>query len=66
MNIENQKQAVKLLKAAKDILTKCEESTTVLEVMCVTAIWDEAECDGYCLLDEIKMLLEEIEIDEDL
>jgi len=48
-----------LLRAARDILQKCHDSTTVEEVMYVTAIWDDAECDGFCLLEEITNLLQE-------
>ena len=53
-----------LLKATKDILNKCNQSSYVLEVMAVTAIWDEAECDGNCLLEEVTELLEEISWDK--
>lgn len=53
-----------LLKATKDILTKCHDSFYVLDVMSVTAIWDEAECDGYCLKEEITELLKEFERQE--
>lgn len=42
-----------LLKAAYDILKKCEESPYVLDILSVTAIWDDAECDGSCLKDDI-------------
>ena len=46
-----------LLQAAYDILKQCSDSSTVLDVMSVTAYWDEAECDGYCLLDDIAVEL---------
>ena len=59
----DQAQSKKLLKATLDILTKCAESYTILDVMSVTAIWDDVECDGYCLKDEITELLETIEDD---
>ena len=42
-----------LLKATYDILKKCYESPCVEDVMCTTAIWDDAECDGFCLMEEI-------------
>jgi hypothetical protein len=48
-----------LLKAARDLLQKQEDSPYVLNMLATTAIWDEAECDGYCLLEEINMLLED-------
>ena len=59
MTIEQQNQAKKLLKAASDILKQCDEGGYVKNVMEVTAIWDEAECDGNCLMEEIGALLSE-------
>jgi hypothetical protein len=46
-----------LLRAAYDLLKECEEGLYVKDVMSTTAIWDEAECDGYCLMEEIGNLL---------
>lgn len=51
MKDENRKDV--LLKAAYDILKKCERSPVVENVLSTTAIWDDAECDGYCLMGEI-------------
>ncbi len=61
MKNEQIEQAKKLLQATKDILTECDDGMYVRDVMEVTAIWDEVECDGNCLLEEITILLEEIE-----
>jgi len=47
-----------LLKATLDILKQCDEGPYVKDVFTVTAIWDGAECDGYCLMEEIDDLLE--------
>lgn len=55
----DEERARVLLKATLDILKKCNESIYVKNVMETTAIWDEAECDGYCLMEEIEVLLEE-------
>lgn len=44
----------KLIKAAIAILEKCNNSPIVEDVMSVTAVWDDAECDGHCLLTEMK------------
>ena len=52
-----------LLKAAYDILKKCENSTVVLDVTCQTAFYDNAECDGYCLMKDIAI---ELGIDDEL
>jgi hypothetical protein len=54
---EQVERAEILLKATLDILTKCDNSRNVLNVMSTTAVWDEAECDGYCLKEEIEELL---------
>ena len=50
-----------LLKATLDILNKCNDSVIKLDVMSVTAVWDDVECDGYCLKDELSELLDEID-----
>jgi len=59
MTTYNQEELLKLLKATRDILTKCDQSHYVLDVMSTTAIWDNAECDGGCLLSEINDILGE-------
>lgn len=48
-----------LLKAAYDLLLKQEKSHYVLNILATTAHWDDAECDGYCLMGEIKDILED-------
>ena len=58
-----------LLKATHDILKKCKDSYYVLNALEVTAIWDEAECDGYCLMEDIENYFDEyygedLEVDE--
>ena len=50
-----------LLKATLDILNKCNDSVIKLDVMSTTAVWDDVECDGYCLKDELSELLNEID-----
>lgn len=60
MTKEQQEQSRKLLRATLDILKKCDENGYVVDVMAVTATWDEAECDGGCLMEEIELLIEEI------
>lgn len=52
-----------LLKATYDILKKCDEGPYVKNVLETTAIWDEAECDGFCLMEEIS---EELGIEENV
>lgn len=62
MTQEQIERAIVLLEATKTILTKCEDSTYVLNVSMETAEYDGTECDGYCLNNDIKEFLEEINI----
>jgi len=61
MTSNQQERAKILIKAAIDILEQCENSTYVLDALQATATWDDTECDGSCLLEEMKDLLEEID-----
>lgn len=44
---------VVLLKAAYDLLKKANEPGYVLDVMETTVHYDDAECDGSCLMEDI-------------
>lgn len=46
------------LKATSDLLQKQNESHYVLNLLETTVFYDEADCDGYCLKDEIDTFLE--------
>ena len=46
-----------LLRAMCDIMKKQDKSHYVLNIFEQTAIWDDAECDGYCLYEEAKELI---------
>lgn len=48
-----------LLQAMVDMMEKQNRTCYVQNIFELTAIWDEAECDGYCLYEEAKQLLEE-------
>lgn len=61
MNNENQKRAYIMLKAARDILHECRDSVYVMDVFEATAKYDDAECDGHCVMEEIEELIEDIE-----
>ena len=50
-----------LLIAAKDLLEKQENSGYVLNLLRETIFYDEAECDGSCLKNDIEYWLEESE-----
>ncbi|MCP5100014.1 MAG: hypothetical protein GY943_31050 [Chloroflexi bacterium] len=47
-----------LLKAAYDILKKCNQAPIVLDVLGETAFYDGTDCDGYCLAADIAYLLD--------
>ena len=45
---------VTLLKACAALLSKQKDSNYVLNLLEETVYYDDADCDGYCLLDDIK------------
>lgn len=47
-----------LLRAAYDILNNMNK-TYWADALATTATWDDAECDGFCLLEELQNILEE-------
>lgn len=55
----NEDRSITLLKAAYHLLNKQKESFYVLNLLCETAFYDGADCDGYCLMDDIKDYLME-------
>jgi hypothetical protein len=48
---------VTLLKACRDLLKKQEKSSYVLDLLSETVYYDEANCDGNCLLEDIEIEL---------
>lgn len=48
---------VTLLKACMELLERQERSGNLLDLLSETVYYDEAECDGYCLLEDIKIEL---------
>jgi len=53
-------RAITLLRAAKELLEKQKDSYYVLNMLAETVVYDGAECDGSCLIEDIGYLLEEI------
>lgn len=49
---------ITLIKACRDLLRKQKHSASVLDLLTETVFYDEANCDGYCLLDDIEIELE--------
>jgi len=48
---------ITLLKACMELLRKQKHSSYVLDLLSETIFYDEADCDGYCLLDDIEIEL---------
>jgi hypothetical protein len=48
---------VTLLKACYDMLKKCDGSGYVFSPMETTVFYDEADCDGFCLMADIALEL---------
>jgi len=46
-----------LLKACLSLLEKQNDSPVTLNLLCETVFYDEANCDGYCLIEDIKACL---------
>ena len=58
--MEQEDRAVTLLKAARDLLSKQKESPYVLDMLAETVHYDDADCSGDCLIDDINAYLEEV------
>jgi hypothetical protein len=52
-------RAVTLLKATHDLLQKQRVSSYVLNILAQTAFYDDAECDGECLMEDIEYCLDD-------
>lgn len=57
---ENWDRGKILLKAMCEMLDKQNDSHYVESIFETTAIWDDAECDGYCWHEEAKDLIENL------
>jgi len=47
-----------LLKAARDLLKKCDDGPFVKNALEETIFYDGTECDGCCLMEDIESFLE--------
>jgi hypothetical protein len=52
-----------LLRAAYDMLKKIRSAPYVISPFQTTVFYDEADCDGYCLMEDIAI---ELELDDDV
>lgn len=56
---ENFDRALELLKASRDLLRKADDSHFIEQATCIIVHYDDADCDGSCLMDDINLLLDE-------
>lgn len=56
MGAKKDRRAI-LLRAAYDLLTKCDRSSYVIEVCAETVFYDGTDCDGGCLREDIAIEL---------
>lgn len=54
-----------LLKVAYQLLQKQKNSYYVLNLLEESTVWDEVRCDGYCLMEEIEVLLQDEGVNPD-
>ena len=52
-------RAETLLRATYELLQKADDSPYVENVLALTVDYDEAECDGSCLMDDIRYWFDE-------
>ena len=62
--MENRKDI--LLRAAYDLLRKASEMHYVQEATHITVFYDDADCDGYCLMEDIATELDLDDLEEPL
>ena len=56
---ENFDRAITLLKASKDLLEIADNQHFIEQATCIIVHYDEADCDGSCLMDDINILLDD-------
>lgn len=52
--MKREDRKITLLRAAWQLLNKQKEAHYVLDILNETVFYDEAECDGSCLMDDIE------------
>ena len=60
----NKNEIITILKACLELLERQENSSIVLNLLEETVIYHDAECDGSCLMEDIKLLLEDLREDD--
>lgn len=59
MESEKYKRMILLLEKCLELFRK-EECPYLINILAETIFYDDVECDGYCLMEEMAMLLEEL------
>ena len=59
MSDQIEKREITLLKACLKLLKECEDGIYVKNAMEITIFYDDAECDGYCLMKDIESFLDD-------
>ena len=54
-----EKREIHLLKAVVSLLSQQERSSYIIDMLSALVVYDGAECDGSCLLDDIRDFLED-------
>lgn len=52
---------ITLLRAAHELLKRQSETSEVLSLLSETVFYDDAECDGHCLMEDIEIVLNDAE-----
>lgn len=58
--MKDEQRYITLLRAAHTLLKKQYDASCVLNLLAETVFYDEAECDGNCLLNDIEYYFDEI------
>ena len=58
-----EKRYITLLRAAHTLLKRQYDTGYVMNLLAETVFYDEAECNGYCLLDDIEYYFDEIGVE---
>ena len=61
--LEAKERLVTLLKASHDLLKKQYDSSYVLNLLAEDVFYDEADCDGNCLMEDIEYYFDEIGVE---
>ena len=61
--LEEKDRAIVLLRASHDLLKKQHDNSYVLNLLAEVVFYDEADCDGNCLMEDIEYYFDEIGVE---